>query len=185
MCTRNVYNARDELHYLLKNKNKDIDIKQKYNMGAAIFNNKGIMAIGEPSFDRSSAFGMNKVAMHAEEEACRKVYSRYAKYFGRIITGKMKFTGNKKTDLIVMKINKSDQFTNSKCCSVCYSIMKAFSIRNIYYYNELGELVKEKINDFKPDYSSSGFDYYFTLIKGYDIKNNIMFIINNKLKLKS
>ncbi len=161
--------------YLENNK----DTKSKYNMCAATFTNK-ILTYGSPNHNRSTSFGLNKIALHAEEEAIRQLYPEYAKYFRRILCGKMLFKGKKKVDIIVIKLNNNN-YTNSKCCSVCYSIMKAFSIRNVYYFNEFGKLIKEKINLFKPDYESSGYEYLMQI----DLKsnNNIIYIIKNKINL--
>ena len=157
------------------------DKKPPHGMGALTFCKRQNYSVGYPCMDRTTAFGLTKIALHAEEDAIRQLYPEYAKYFNRILCKKMKFKSKKKIDLIVMKLNKSNDFTNSKCCSVCYSIMKAFSIRNVYYYNEGGELTKEKISEFKPDYHSSGFEYFFTICG--KTNNNVMYIIKNKTAL--
>jgi len=146
------------------------------NMCAATFNNKKILTYGYSDFNRSTAFGINKFGLHAEEDAIRKLYSKYAKYFARIICGKMKFKTKKNIDLVVIKINNEGEFTNSKCCIVCYSIMKAFNIRNIYYFKD-NKLIKDKLTHFNPDYISSGYDFY---LSAHNItNNNLLYVIKN------
>ena len=147
-----------------------------YHCAATISNGK-ILTIGLQDFNRSKGFGITKIAEHAEEQAIRKLYSKYARYFKRIMCKKMEFKTNKKIDIIVIRINNKNELLNSKCCSVCLKIMQAYNIRNIYYSNDKGVIVKEKIKIMIPEYNSSGAVYLLEIMKKNKTNNNIMFII--------
>ena len=97
-------------------------------MCAATFTNK-ILTYGSPNHNRSTSFGLNKIALHAEEEAIRQLYPEYAKYFRRILCGKMLFKGKKKVDIIVIKLNNNN-YTNSVLNgSICITAV------SIYFFN--------------------------------------------------
>jgi|LakMenE18May11ns_1017448.scaffolds.fasta_scaffold9955661_3 hypothetical protein len=108
---------------------------------------------------------------HAETGVIDKYFkNKYAKMYQYILCGKFKVRDRAK-EIIVIKTNSKNELTNSKCCLFCFNIMKCFNIKTIYYSNEKGIIIKEKLTDFVPDYESSGIIYIKELIATNKIKN--------------
>lgn len=62
----------------------------------------------------------------------------------------VKINKKKKTvDIIIIRINKNGVLKNSKPCVKCLNIMQKstnMKIKNIYYSNKEGEIIKTKLN---------------------------------------
>lgn len=93
--------------------------------------------------------GKNYNKIHAEHQAISKLKRRS----GHI----------KKVDLIVVRINKTNFFSNSKPCMKCLEkirympIKKGYKIKNIYYSNEKGNIIKCKTNKLETNHISYGY----------------------------
>ena len=56
----------------------------------------------------------------------------------------------KKLRMMIVQISKDGQIRNSKCCDNCLHVMKSFGVKTIWYTNEVGKLIKQKIGDVVP-----------------------------------
>lgn len=146
---------------------------------ATIFNGSKILC-SEFNNQRSSSFGMLNVSEHAECCAIRTLFKKRAKHFPRILSGKKYNTKNKKCNsdnlsMLVIRINKDKELKNSKCCAICLTIIKAYNIKNIYYSDSFGRIIKEKVK-----YMIS--DFYTMGIKNMPFLPNIIYVIMKKNK---
>ena len=49
---------------------------------------------------------------------------------------------------LILKVSKTKhQLSNAKCCPMCEEMLRHVGIKNIYYSNEEGEIVMEKLNN--------------------------------------
>jgi hypothetical protein len=135
------------------------------------------------TFEKTCCCGIYTNGCHAEALTVQSFYgSKITNFFSQFYCKKKEFRTKKKLDVIVIKINKSSQMTNSKCCTICAAILKTFKIRNVFYSNEKGEIIKEKIKYLNPDFVSSGFSF----IMDSHFNNNkmkIIFVIKRDLSL--
>ena len=105
----------------------------RFHIGAVIFNSKRIISSGHNGI-RSSANIKNKYkhyenALHAEQAALLNV----------------NWNKVKGCSILVLKISKTKkQLSNAKPCSMCIAILHHVGIKDIYYSNEHGEIVKYK-----------------------------------------
>jgi deoxycytidylate deaminase len=67
-----------------------------------------------------------RVGIHAELDCCLK-------------TGKDDLSGY---EMVVLRVNREGQISNSKPCSGCQNVLAQFGIDKIYYSNQFGEIVK-------------------------------------------
>lgn len=76
---------------------------------------------------------------------------------------KPKKKSRKKWCLLVIRRSKTGILNNSKPCTDCIKMMKTYGIYKIFYSNEKGDIVYEKVNNMisRP---SSGRKYFNTLI---------------------
>ena len=99
--------------------------------GGKIFN------ISCSTFERTTCCGFYTNGCHAEAVALEKFYgNKNTKKFPYYYTKKKMYSNCKKIDIMVIKINKSNNIINSKCCSICAALLKTFNVRNIIYSNE-------------------------------------------------
>jgi len=49
--------------------------------------------------------------------------------------------------MVVIRINGKNELVNSKPCENCIYYLRLYGIKNVYYSNENGEIVKEKITE--------------------------------------
>jgi deoxycytidylate deaminase len=57
---------------------------------------------------------------------------------------------------------------NSKPCNTCIYYMQLYGIKSVYYSNEDGEIVKEKINNITADHMSISQNKYYKYIDSGD-----------------
>ena len=62
------------------------------------------------------------------------------------------------------------KLANSEPCNVCLFYMKLMNIRNCYYSNEEGDLVKIKVNETEETYYTPGHINYYAYIFGSSVK---------------
>lgn len=99
------------------------------------------------------------LACHAEESALNNYRSKYRPGSKNIATRKLK--------IIVIRINKDGNMTESKPCSHCISVMKSFGIRKVTYSNKEGKLVTESVDDVKTT-ESTGYQSIAQVIEYLD-----------------
>lgn len=105
----------------------------RFRIGAVIFNSKRIISSGHNGI-RSSANIKNKYkkfenSLHAEQAALLNI----------------NWNKIKGCSILVLKISKTKkQLSNAKPCNICMAILHHVGIKDIYYSNEYGEIVKYK-----------------------------------------
>lgn len=60
----------------------------------------------------------------------------------------------KKLEIVVIRVNNQGDLMNSKPCNSCLYYMRLYGIKNVYYSDENGEIVKEKITDIEVEHDS-------------------------------
>lgn len=108
-----------------------------YKFGAVIFKNGRIINSGHNQFRSSSIprkYKKFEDSLHAEQAAILGID------WGIL----------KNASILVMKTNRSGNFSISFPCSYCYNSLKYVGVKWIFYTNRKGEIMKEKIkNEFK------------------------------------
>lgn len=59
--------------------------------------------------------------------------------------------------LLVVKVNKHNNLTNSEPCQMCTKLIQASGIQSVIYSNENGILIRKKSNDLNGTYITNGF----------------------------
>lgn len=108
-----------------------------YKFGAVIFKNGRIISSGHNEFRSSSIPTKYKKfsdSLHAEQSALLGV----------------DWTILKNSSILVMKTNKSGNFSISFPCKYCYNSLVYVGIKWLFYINRKGEIIREKIkNEFR------------------------------------
>lgn len=86
----------------------------------------------------------------------KKIFNKNVKYF--------KQPNNKKLDLWVIRVSKN-KILNSKPCHDCVHCIKKFNIRNVYYSNGNGYIIKCKASSLSNKHLSKGRRHYYEGIK--------------------
>jgi len=74
----------------------------------------------------------------------------------------------KKLEMFVIRVNQMGDLVNSKPCNTCIYYMQLYGIKSVYYSNEEGEIVKEKINNITADHMSISQNKYYKYIENGD-----------------
>ena len=70
----------------------------------------------------------------------------------------------KKLEMFVIRVNQMGNLVNSKPCNTCIYYMQLYGIKSVYYSNEDGVIVKEKLNDITADHLSISQNKYYKYI---------------------
>ena len=85
--------------------------------------------------------------------------------------------------MFVIRVNQMGDLVNSKPCNTCIYYMQLYGIKSVYYSNEEGEIVKEKIIDITADHLSISQNKYYKYVESGE--NKYIFDQNkNKDKVK-
>ena len=76
----------------------------------------------------------------------------------------------KKLEMFVIRVNQMGDLVNSKPCNTCIYYMQLYGIKSVYYSNEEGEIVKEKLNDITADNLSISQNKYYKYIESGEDK---------------
>ena len=71
----------------------------------------------------------------------------------------------KKLEMFVIRVNQMGDLVNSKPCNTCIYYMQLYGIKSVYYSNEEGVIVKEKLNDITADHLSISQNKYYKYIE--------------------
>lgn len=63
-------------------------------------------------------------------------------------------------------MNKSGELCNSKPCNTCLYYMKLYGIKSVYYSDEKGDILKEKISQIEVEHNSLGHRNYKKYLEG-------------------
>ena len=102
--------------------------EMKYRHASALINRNGVACL---SYNKM----INNASVHAE---C-----------GAVSIGKSILKSVKGLDIIVIRINKNGVVNNSRPCNNCIEQLTKNGIRNIYYSDKSGNIVKEYVKDMK------------------------------------
>lgn len=103
------------------------------------------------------------LARHAEENALEK-------YQASIGVRGRKWVPIRKLHMVVLRIDKSENITDSKPCSHCVEVMKSFGIRKVTYSDKNGGFVTEAIRSIESQPSVG----YRSLERTLDIINTML-----------
>ena len=67
--------------------------------------------------------------------------------------------------MVVIRVNNNGDLTYSKPCCNCIYYLKLYGIKNVYYSDKNGEIVKEKMNDIESQHSSISHIRYLEFLK--------------------
>ena len=70
----------------------------------------------------------------------------------------------------MIRVNQMGDLVNSKPCNTCIYYMQLYGIKSVYYSNEEGEIVKEKIIDIIADHLSISQNKYYKYIESGEDK---------------
>lgn len=120
-----------------------IEIAKKSNMfnkhGAVLFYKNNIETIAFNEYD--SKYNTK----HAEQECINKYKNKIRKYK----------KDKKKFNLLVIRLSTQNKLLNSKPCHECCRVLKESGIINkIYYSNENGHIITERINNFNSEHKT-------------------------------
>ena len=105
-----------------------------YKMGAVIFKGSKILSTGYNSFRSSNVPDKYKKfvdTLHAEQHAIYNMEN---------------FDKLKNSSILIIRMNMSGNISLSFPCKYCLKSIKYFGIKNIYYTNRKGEIIRQKIN---------------------------------------
>ena len=71
----------------------------------------------------------------------------------------------KKLEIVVIRVNNKGQLLNSKPCNSCLYYMKLFGVKSVYYSNENGDIIKEKVNNIEVEHQSVGHRRYLNYLE--------------------
>lgn len=109
-----------------------------YKANKNVLKKANILSFG---FNKMGDISGNEAGVHAEHDAINKLKPLYRKKRLESI------------NLLVIRFSKSNKLQNSKPCAICIQTMKTlpekkgYRIKNIYYSNDNGEIVKNSLNN--------------------------------------
>ncbi len=71
----------------------------------------------------------------------------------------------KKIEIVVIRVNKNGELLNSKPCNSCLYYMKLYGVKSVYYSDENGDIIKEKINQIEVEHNSIGHRRYLQYLE--------------------
>jgi len=71
----------------------------------------------------------------------------------------------KKLEIVVIRVNKNGELFNSNPCNTCLYYMKLYCIKSVYYSDENGDIIKEKINQIEVEHHSIGHRKYLKYLE--------------------
>lgn len=110
---------------------------ERYQIGCVCFKGKRIISYGFNQV-RSTSRIPNKYkkfpnSLHAEQHAIMKIRNK------EILKG---------SSILVVRVNRSGEFLMAKPCENCLNTIRFFGIKEIFYSNEDGKIVREKLSEF-------------------------------------
>lgn len=140
--TCNNYNTY--LHdYLIKVAEKSC-VNQKHS--AALIKNGKIINYG---YNKYCSFA-KKSTIHAEMDALMTLRKKYKKH--QLMN----------MDIVIIRISpKNHELKNSRPCNGCIDILRKFYIRRVYYSDDYGRIVCEKINEMEKTHLCSGDRFHY------------------------
>jgi len=67
--------------------------------------------------------------------------------------------------MVVIRINTKNELVNSKPCENCIYYLRLYGIKNVYYSNENGEIVKEKITEIESEHRTISHTRYLEYLE--------------------
>lgn len=129
-----------------------INIAQKSNVNqkhsAALIKNGKILNYG---YNKYTSFA-TKSTIHAEMDALLTLIALKKKFKKHHLLN---------MDIIIIRISsKNHILKNSRPCNDCIDNLRKYNIRKVYYSNDFGEIVCEKIDEMKKIHFCSGTKYH-------------------------
>ena len=86
----------------------------------------------------------------------------------------------KKLEMFVIRVNSKGNLVNSKPCNSCIYYMQLYGIKSVYYSNDGGEIIKEKLNDIESTHYSISQTRYYQYCKTND--TDVILTFNDKYR---
>ena len=86
----------------------------------------------------------------------------------------------KKLEMFVIRVNNKGHLVNSKPCNSCIYYMQLYGIKSVYYSNDGGEIIKEKLNDIEATHYSISQARYYQYCKTKD--TDVILTFNDKYR---
>ena len=86
--------------------------------------------------------------------------------------------------MFVIRVNSKGDLMNSKPCNSCIYYMQLYGIRSVYYSDENGEIVREKLLDIKSTHYSISQSKYYQYIESGEKNSLLMFSDNYRKKVR-
>ena len=83
--------------------------------------------------------------------------------------------------MFVIRVNSKGNLVNSKPCNSCIYYMQLYGIKSVYYSDENGEIVREKLMNIESTHFSISQDRYYQYLESGD-KDTIMRFSENYRK---
>ena len=112
--------------------------------GAILFSRRSIISKGFNQFV-SGRQRYTSISIHAEMN-CLREFHKHTKY--------------KRCHILVVRLNSNLKLVNSKPCRDCMISLLKMGIKNVYYSDESGNIVCEKIKHMTSTHISSGTRYW-------------------------
>lgn len=144
-----MYSYNDKFYNVIS---KCIEIKNKSNLlqnHCALVIKNGKPVIYGVNHDRSYMKKKLIYSFHAETDALH----RYCKMIHK--------NTNLNVDVFVIRIDKNNKLKNSYPCNSCIRRFYDIGVKNIYYSNEDGNIVKERVCNLENRFFTSGDRYIF------------------------
>lgn len=90
----------------------------------------------------------------------------------------------KKLEMFVIRVNAKGNLVNSKPCNSCIYYMQLYGIKSVYYSDENGEIVREKLLDIQSSHLSISQDRYYQFLETGDKKTIMMFSENYRKRTR-
>ena len=117
-------------------------------LSAGILKNKRMICKPRCNMDRTSYHGHLCGSIHAEAHALINYFGKNLQYDKCKKIWCLKRTIIKQLDVIVIRVNKQEEFVSSRPCYNCLTMMKSIGIRNVYYTTGIkNELICESVKN--------------------------------------
>ena len=84
----------------------------------------------------------------------------------------------------MIRVNAKGDLVNSKPCNSCIYYMQLYGIKSVYYSDENGEIVREKLLDIQSSHLSISQDRYYQFLETGDEKTIMMFSENYRKRTR-
>jgi deoxycytidylate deaminase len=86
--------------------------------------------------------------------------------------------------MFVIRVNNTGKLVNSKPCNSCIYYMMLYGVKSVYYSNDKGEIIKEKLKEIEATHISLSQERYFQYVETNDRETLLKFNDNYRKKTR-